>query len=51
MKTWWGIRHVRWFIWKRRVERWVDAWVGIGVGICMNKNDEDHLNAIWRGER
>lgn len=47
----WGIRHLRYFILRRRVERWAAMWGRCGIGLgFMNESDARVLDAIWRGE-
>lgn len=50
MKRLWGIRHLRWLWWSWRVQRWVDRWgsVGLGIGLAA-ESDRRFLQAIWDG--
>jgi hypothetical protein len=46
----WGIRHLRFVWYARRVDRWAEMWsrAGIGVGV-PNESDLRWLDDIWHG--
>lgn len=43
------IRHVRWWIWKRRVDEHYRAWADFGYYAHNRKSDDAHLLDIWKG--
>jgi hypothetical protein len=49
MKRLWGIRHVRYFLLCRELEKW---WWESGryLGACPNESDLNYLDRVWRGE-
>jgi hypothetical protein len=51
MKRWPIIRHVRYFIWRYRVNRHYALWGTIGYLPVHSGSDYAVLDKIWRGER
>ena len=49
VKTWWGIRHLRYFWLRRKLRKWVEYWRRQGVGIFVHPLDAMHLKKIWKG--
>jgi hypothetical protein len=49
LKRLWGIRHVRYFLLCRELEKW---WWESGrfLGACPNEADLNYLDQVWRGE-
>jgi hypothetical protein len=46
----WGIRHLRFFWYARRVDRWAEMWSRAGIGLGVpNESDIRWLDDIWRG--
>ena len=49
MKTWWGIRHIRYRLAVIHYNIWWDA-VGRHLGIVPSQHDEDYLDGIRDGK-
>lgn len=43
------IRHIRWWIWKRRVDVHYQVWADFGYHDHNRKSDDAHLSDIWEG--
>lgn len=49
MTRWWGVRHIRYLILRRRLARWWTAY-GRHHWLLINEADLDYLDRVWRGE-
>lgn len=50
-KTCYGIRHIRYYWYRWRVQVWAYKWYLLGVGFGYpNQLDLEYLDKIWRGE-
>ena len=51
MSRWWGIRHMRYWWYRRQVYQFAKTMAELGLGLGLpNPSDLSHLNRIWRGE-
>ena len=50
MKTWWGIRHLRWLYYAWQLDRHLTVWAQITGLRIPSQRDIDFLYAVWRGE-
>ncbi len=44
------IRHIRWWIWKRRVDAHYALWKQLGSHDGNRLSDDGHLQDIWDGK-
>lgn len=44
------IRHIRWWIWKRRVDAHYALWKHLGSHDGNRVSDDAHLQDIWDGK-
>ena len=51
MKRWPIIRHVRYLVWRWRVNRHYALWYSLGFYPVHAEQDYAELDRIWRGER
>lgn len=45
----WGIRHIRYWIYRQRLARWMRLWSEIGYPV-PSEHDLAFLDAVWHGE-
>jgi hypothetical protein len=51
IKTAWGIRHIRFYFKMVALNLHVDRCRKMGMGYHASQNDEDYMDAVWRGEK
>tara|TARA_R110000772_G_scaffold252889_2_gene368424 strand:- start:438 stop:593 length:156 start_codon:yes stop_codon:yes gene_type:complete len=50
MKKLWGLRHIRYFYLRYKLNKFLDEWMSVGGLPIASKADIDYLDAIWKGE-